>query len=42
MASNPKNRQKKLAKNKKKRSLKKKIINITKNLSAVGWAERFL
>lgn len=33
MASNPKNRQKKLAKNKKKRSLKKKISNITKNLS---------
>lgn len=33
MASNPKNRQKKLAKNKKKRSLKKKIINMTKNLS---------
>jgi len=33
MASNAKNRQKKLAKKKKKRSLKKKIINITKNLS---------
>lgn len=33
MASNPKNRQKKLAKKKKKRSIKKKLINITKNLS---------
>ena len=34
MASNPKNRQKKLAKKKKKRSLKKKLINITKNISS--------
>ena len=33
MASNSKNRQKKLAKKKKKRSIKKKILNIAKNLS---------
>ncbi len=36
MASNPKNRQKKLAKKKKKRSLKKKILNAAKNLSSNG------
>ncbi len=33
MASNPQNRQKKLAKQKKKRSLRKKILNTTKNIS---------
>ena len=33
MVSNPQNRQKKLAKQKKKRSLRKKILNTTKNIS---------